>query len=206
MHLKAVIFDFGNVLSLPNRHVQVLDCVRRLEIPEEEFLKIYRTERHLFDQGDLDVWEYWTRVMDRTFTEYSRLTLERLIDLDMQDWTRLNKPVLEWHHALAESGYLTGILSNLPYVFAEYFWEHFPWLEKFDAITFSCDVGAVKPEPEIYRVCLKSLGVEPEQALFIDDMQENVEGASRVGMHAELFVSAEETIPTIVEQFGLSSG
>ncbi len=205
MYLKAVILDFGNVLSLPNRHDGVLEYIRRLDIPEDDFLKVYRTERHLFDQGDLDVWEYWTRVMDRTFTGYSRLTLERLVDLDMQDWTRLNEPVLEWHRTLAESGYLTGILSNLPYVFAEYFREHFPWLEQVDAVTFSCDVGVVKPEPEIYRVCLKSLGLEPEQALFIDDIQENVEGARRVGMHAALFVSPKETIPTLVEQFGLNS-
>jgi HAD superfamily hydrolase (TIGR01509 family) len=52
---------------------------------------------------------------------------------------------------------------------------------------YSCEIGMVKPEREIYLDCSRRLGVEPAQALFLDDKDKNVTGAEKAGMHAMIF-------------------
>jgi putative hydrolase of the HAD superfamily len=55
----------------------------------------------------------------------------------------------------------------------------------------SCYVGLRKPDPAIYRRALDILGSDPKRTLFIDDRQENVDGAVGVGMRAIRFTGAE---------------
>lgn len=56
----------------------------------------------------------------------------------------------------------------------------------------SCLTGARKPDPEAYLVAPRQLGVTPEECLFIDDRQVNVDAARAVGMKAERFVDAAQ--------------
>jgi putative hydrolase of the HAD superfamily len=57
----------------------------------------------------------------------------------------------------------------------------------FDAVVISCEVGLSKPDPRIYRHCLARLGLEPPQALFVDDRADNIEGAARIGLRTLQF-------------------
>jgi HAD superfamily hydrolase (TIGR01509 family) len=57
----------------------------------------------------------------------------------------------------------------------------------FDAVIVSAGVRLVKPDPMIYRLCLDRLGVDPAQAVFVDDRPENVDGAAAVGMETVHF-------------------
>lgn len=69
------------------------------------------------------------------------------------------------------------------------------WLEEwemdrlFDVVFCSGDEGVAKPDAQAYRITLARLGIEPSQAVFIDDAQENVDGASLCGLKAVLFTS-----------------
>jgi len=45
-------------------------------------------------------------------------------------------------------------------------------------------VGVVKPQPEIYYSALSKLGVEPAEAIFVDDVEKYCEGARQLGMQA----------------------
>lgn len=60
----------------------------------------------------------------------------------------------------------------------------------FDGRVISCEVGAVKPEPAIYRILLDSLALEPGRTVFIDDVQANLEAAADKGIDTILFESA----------------
>lgn len=61
--------------------------------------------------------------------------------------------------------------------------------EEFDELILSFEVGWRKPQPQIYQVALKRLGVaEPSRALFVDDQPEYCEGAQAVGVNAVLIV------------------
>jgi HAD superfamily hydrolase (TIGR01509 family) len=53
-----------------------------------------------------------------------------------------------------------------------------------DAVILSCEVGAMKPSPEIYRRALSDLGVGPADALMVDDQPSYCTGAQAVGVKA----------------------
>ena len=48
----------------------------------------------------------------------------------------------------------------------------------------------LKPDPAIYYLALHRFGLQPHEALFVDDRKINVEGAEAVGMHGHLFTDA----------------
>jgi putative hydrolase of the HAD superfamily len=60
----------------------------------------------------------------------------------------------------------------------------------FDGGVFSCRVREVKPEPQIFRVAEEVLDLDPEQLLFLDDREPNVDAAREVGWPAALFTDA----------------
>src|SRR5207237_1052869 len=71
---------------------------------------------------------------------------------------------------------------------------------RFDQLCFSYQVGALKPDPQAYVRTLERLGVKPAQSMFVDDVQENVEGARAAGIDAVRFVSAEALAEQLQER------
>ena len=63
--------------------------------------------------------------------------------------------------------------------------ETYPHISHFDSLVLSHEVGAMKPQPAIYRAALAEARCEPQECLFFDDLAENVEGARAVGINAE---------------------
>jgi HAD superfamily hydrolase (TIGR01509 family) len=65
-----------------------------------------------------------------------------------------------------------GLISNAHAMeIAE--WTSSPFASWFDSTIFSCEVGLVKPQPEIFPLCLTHMGVRPQQCLFIGDGRSN---------------------------------
>ena len=67
---------------------------------------------------------------------------------------------------------------------------HFPFLEWFDGIVISGDVGASKPDPAIYRVLVERYRLTPATTVFIDDAEPNVLAAADLGFRAVRFLGA----------------
>lgn len=76
-------------------------------------------------------------------------------------------------------------------------------LDTFDLIISSAAYRAVKPHPEIFRLALAEAGVEPEQAVFVDDNRANIEGARALGLHAIRFQSAPQAKAELLALLGL---
>ena len=66
--------------------------------------------------------------------------------------------------------------------------------DEFDVIFNTAELGVAKPDPEVYRVVLEHLGLEPSHALFIDDLEVNVEGARAVGLRAHRHLDRVTTV------------
>jgi epoxide hydrolase-like predicted phosphatase len=67
-------------------------------------------------------------------------------------------------------------------------------LDAFDETIFSWEVRLRKPDPRIYRLVLDRLGVQPQEAVFVDDFMKNIEGAKEVGMHTVWFKGREDAV------------
>jgi 2-haloacid dehalogenase len=66
----------------------------------------------------------------------------------------------------------------------------FPFLDWFDGIVISGDIGSIKPEARIYEHLVARYTIDPTRAVFIDDSAANVEAAARLGFVALQFVGA----------------
>ena len=87
-------------------------------------------------------------------------------------------------------------------------WEQTPFGGVFDSVVFSCSCGYRKPDPRIYHLALRELGVEPAAALFVGDgANDELAGAEAVGMRAVQIGSGQpwsgERIATIPEVLAL---
>ncbi len=58
------------------------------------------------------------------------------------------------------------------------------WSIPVRAAAYSCEIGVIKPNAEIYLHALRKIGTAPEDAVFVDDVPGNLEGAKAVGMQA----------------------
>jgi 2-haloacid dehalogenase len=83
-------------------------------------------------------------------------------------------------------------LSNWPAETFPHARTRFDFLDWFDGIVISGEVGLKKPETGIYRLLFERYGIEPGTTLFIDDLPENLEAAEAVGLTGVLFTSADQ--------------
>ena len=96
---------------------------------------------------------------------------------------------------LRERGYLLGLITVCSQD-VEMLWPESEFEGLFDAEVFSSRVGLAKPDPRISLHCCDSLGIEPQQAVFVGDgANDELSGARSVGMEAILIHRAGEDPP-----------
>ena len=78
------------------------------------------------------------------------------------------------------------LLSNISVYFAEHA-EEIPILRHFERCFFSAVLGKTKPNADIFEYLCESCGIRPEETLFIDDSEKNIQGAHAVGIKGYLF-------------------
>ncbi|MGQ9896257.1 MAG: HAD family hydrolase [Acidobacteriota bacterium] len=184
MTLKAVVFDYGKVLCLPQPPAVREAIAARLGATRETFELAYAQFRNEYDRGVLDDFAYWQAVAQVCGRTISAETALWLADLDARGWSHPNLVLVGWARQLRQAGFQTAILSNMQRSLRQRLASLCPWLPEVDAAAFSSDIGYIKPEPEIYHWIIASLAVEPEAALFIDDVEANVVAACQVGLSA----------------------
>ncbi len=91
----------------------------------------------------------------------------------------------------------TALLTNFPAHVHDHFRTAWFIDGAFDHIIASCDVKLLKPDPRMYELALQRTGCRPEEAVFIDDREVNVEGARALGMHAVLYETREQTMSAV---------
>lgn len=77
-------------------------------------------------------------------------------------------------------------------------------LNLFDDVISSAEVGLAKPDPAIYRLALERLGVEAGEAIFVDDLARNTEAAESIGLPSLVFESPEQLRRELTERGILS--
>lgn len=94
------------------------------------------------------------------------------------------KPLVERVRRLCSEGYRTGIITNNVAEFGEGWRSLIPVDELFEFVVDSSSVGVRKPDPAIFQIALETLGLPPQQVVFLDDYPANVTAARELGMRA----------------------
>lgn len=99
---------------------------------------------------------------------------------------------IPWIKELKGQGYQVLVLSNFSAKVERENQDALDFLEYVDGGILSYKDGVIKPDPAIYSLLLERYGLKPEECVFLDDMQPNLDAAARFGIHTILFRSYEE--------------
>ena len=198
MRIKAIIFDFGRVISAQ----KPLSLFRGYE--EELGIEPGTLNPIMFGSpawedalvGRKTSEEFW-----RAIGPQLNLHTSEAIDAFRQRYRAdeaLNEGVAELICKLHSEGrYKLAVLSNSPPGLTHWL-DEWGLLALFDVVFCSGDEGVKKPDPTAFEITLKRLGVKPGEAVFIDDTIRHVNAACSLGLHAILFTTAE----TLAEELG----
>ncbi|MEO8026688.1 MAG: HAD family phosphatase [Bryobacteraceae bacterium] len=182
--LRAVIFDFGGVLCHFPPPSQTAELAAAAGAPHEEFLRAFWGNRIPYDAGALTAKTYWAKIAAQLGNSYSSEQVRDFVRHDIGFWSNFDGAMLDWVDAVRGAGIRTALLSNLPPDLGEHLRALPGFLDRFDHVTYSYEVGSVKPDSAIYRHCLDGLALAAEQTLFLDDRPENIAGARALGIQA----------------------
>lgn len=194
MTIRAILFDFGGVLLRTEDHSPRRRWEERLGLPEMGLSRLVfgspisiRAQR-----GEVPEEAVWQAVAATL-----GLGAEDLARLRADFWAgdRLDRELVAWMRGLRPR-YKVGLLSNAWNTARRVFSQIYGLDEVADVMVISAEEGVMKPDGRIYRIALERLGVSPEEAILIDDMPENVEGARALGLQAIRF---EDTAQTVAE-------
>lgn len=196
-----LVFDFGAVLFTWQPRVLMRQHFPQLTSQPEQATALAHglfghADWHAFDRGML------------TLQEVSRRSAQRL-GLDAADLLAMVEGIAEHLQPMAETRDLLerlqtrrqradaasskhGLyyLSNMPQPYARTLEARHGFLAWFDGGVFSGDVHQIKPDPAIYRLLQERHALVPEQTVFIDDLEANVQAARALGWHGIRFESA----------------
>jgi epoxide hydrolase-like predicted phosphatase len=185
--IQTVISDLGGVIVFFDNKIFYEKMANFSPFAQEEIGKLAFTEsglRESFDKGEITPQEFYGRAVQK---------LEANIDYDKffslyNDVFSLNPPVLEIMKNLKVK-YKLVLLSNTDVMRYGFVKQEFPEVMIFDEYVLSFEVGFMKPHPQIYREALKKAGTKAEECVFIDDREENIQGAEELALKGILFES-----------------
>ena len=191
MGLRAVVFDYGMVLTGPPDPDAHAALLRITGLPRARFESLYWADRHAYDEGKLTGLAFWQKLVSEAGLTLGEEKVEELNQWDARMWTTENPSMLDWQVKLKQRGLLTAILSNMGDNVLASVEREFDWIHRFDVLVWSFQLHMAKPDPAIYRHLLDELGVQPEEALFLDDKLVNIEAALDMGMKAIPFSTVD---------------
>ncbi|MCU7495969.1 MAG: HAD family phosphatase [Ignavibacteria bacterium] len=182
---SAIVFDLGNVL-IPFDYSIMMN---RLDLIEKglgkKFMTHYKNNYDIhrkFERGDLKSEEFIELMLKSCNGNLDKETFCRYFS----EIFRLNSDVAALLPELKKK-YKVVLLSNTNSIHREYGYKNYEFLKHFDKLILSHEVGAVKPEPAIYKAVEDFTKLPPEEHIFIDDVLEYVEGAKKMGWDAVQF-------------------
>ncbi len=198
--IKTVIFDIGNVL--------VDFCWRSfLEsfgYPEDILQRLIRatvknTHWKEFDRGVLTDEEILNRFIacDPALEPQIRQVMRNVKGI-----VRLRETTIPWIQELRSKGYQVLVLSNFSRRAETDCAEALSFLKLVDGGILSYQEQMIKPMPAIYWTLLHRYGLQAEECVFIDDVQENVDAAVAVGIHGIRFETREQVVEAL-EKMGV---
>ena len=198
--MKAVISDFGGVITLPlneafaRAHEEMgvpltaLGDAMKLAASRSDEPPLFKLER-----GQLTDPEFMA-IMQATISEVvgREVVLDNYGERLMRE-LRANEPLLEYYTGLKARGVRLAILTNNV---REWQPRWMPLLPEglFELIVDSGFEGVRKPEPEIYERTLARLGLEAADCAFVDDLEVNVKAADALGLHGVWFKTTDQAV------------
>lgn len=193
--INTIVFDIGNVLVDFRWENYLKDC----GYPEDVIIKIgSATVRNQlwkkWDRGDIEVVD----MIESCCKQEPKLEKEiRKFFEDLILLVREFDYSSDFIQRLKSSGYQVYLLSNYPKYFFELGKEYLKFFPYVDGCIISYEVNRMKPEPDIYQALIDKYGFNTMEAVFLDDLAENLEAAKPFGFHTIQVKSYEQMLDNL---------
>lgn len=199
--IKAVVFDFGNVFMRfkEGKSPTIRFISESLgSTPDAVLTELKKSYYASVGSGKQNEEEYWKEFAAHLNVPYPENWL--------LEWKTFHMNAIEINHELFQEianlkmrGFQVGLLSNqvssLPEVYkAEGYYDCF------DPLILSCEAKASKPQPQIYHLLIKEIALHPEEILFVDDKEENLEVAQELGIQTIQYDFNKDSMEDLMSQ------
>ncbi|XP_059129422.1 bifunctional epoxide hydrolase 2 [Peromyscus eremicus] len=198
MALRVAAFDLDGVLALPSIASALSRTEEALALPRGFLTSAFQKEcpegpNEQLMKGKI-TFSQWAPLMEESCRNHSKasgtslpenFSISQIFSQAMAARS-INRPMLQAAIALKKKGFTTCIVTN-------------NWLDDsdkrgslaqmmcdlsqhFDFLIESCQVGMIKPEPQIYKFVLETLKAKPNEIVFLDDFGSNLKPARDMGM------------------------
>ncbi len=202
--IQAIVSDFGGVLTSPllgsfaafqqSSGISLEDLGRAMVAVGQA---LGENPLHELERGHLSEAEFLRLLGQALTTQLAReVTLDGFGERYFEH-LHPNQPLIGYMRELRDRGLKLAICTNNVREWETLWRAKLPVDEIFDVVVDSAFIGVRKPDPRIYEVTLERLGVDPESALLIDDMEINCEAARALGMKAVWFRENEQAIAEV---------
>lgn len=181
--IKAIIFDLAGVIISDGYWSWLNEFVADIEKKKEFFLK----QGDLVDSNEITVEEHEKAMAEAASVEWKTVwpEVKKRLVIDWEMITLISK---------LKRQYKIGALSNFPKEWFEEIFTENKLQNYFDTLVISSINHVIKPQKEAYQIVLNLLEVEPQEAIFIDDREKNIQGAKVIGIDSILFKNQQQLI------------
>lgn len=178
--IKAIIFDFAGVIGSDGYWVILKERLPDIQKRKQFFHNLSIQ----VDDGSISNKQF-ASIISKELT-----VPENEIETEIFKRIIINKELLERIRQLRKQ-YKICLLTNYTHEWMERLFQIYSLDQFFDVKVISSLVGLVKPDKKIYQLALNRLEIKPEEAVFIDDRQYNVDGGEQAGIKSLLFTNNE---------------
>ncbi|MCL5092850.1 MAG: HAD family phosphatase [Candidatus Marsarchaeota archaeon] len=180
--IKTIIFDLGGVVVCYKESQYFSFLAKKTGLPATKIKDVFNPLIEKMEEGSLSAKHMEKSVSQKLGIKPSVLewtaAFERL--------AKPNKELIKMIRMLRKK-YKVALLSNISkdrYISAS---KKFALKDLFHKRFASCYMHVRKPDAKIYKRVVKSMGIKPEESIFIDNLVENVEGAKKIGIRGVHF-------------------
>lgn len=185
MEIKVITFDLDGVY-FPNGKANFIKSLENLGVGEDEAKRVFLKSPQMnqeYKNGKITDEEFWTWAVSEWKLNKSWQEITEIL-IDGYD---VDENVVSTVKKLRESGYKTAICSNNFPARINGLQQKFGFLNDFDFVVLSCEVGENKPSKKIFEKLVNKSGVEASSIVFADDNSDNLNGAMEVGITTFLY-------------------
>lgn len=189
---RAVIFDVGRVIIRVDMSRSVAALGKRKGLSHMQVLRELEADPH---------WPDWQEGRMKPQNWHAHLSKKLHFSYNFEEFCTIWNSVLDPETILPDLLFerlalkcRLALLSNTDPLHVAHFEASYSFVRHFPARVYSCRVGLSKPSPAIYHHALREVDAMPDEAMFIDDLHENVLAAASLGIDAFHFTSADDLL------------
>lgn len=190
--IKVITFDLDGVY-FPSGKKNFISALGKRGVNQDEAERVFLKSSQMnqeYKRGRITDKEFWSWAIDQWKI---KAQYEEIIDL-LIDGYDVDTRVTDIIKDLRKNGYKTAVCSNNFPARINGLQKKFHFLSNFDVTVFSYEVGATKPDPQIFKALIEQSLVKPESILFADDNPDNLTGAKEMGITTYLYEDFENYI------------